>query len=129
MIGGIMKLYHLSYDFIGKEVLMKAKITDRRMSKEDHITPRISVSKTIEGCIFGKEGVPKGKIAKKYMRLYRPYSLYICDVSVSKVYTPTITQVPDCIRHGEAHREYWLLEDTWFGFVGLVDYESFPYTC
>ncbi len=123
-----MKFYHLSYDFIGNQVLMQAKITERRMPSENNSIPRISISKTIEGCVLGKEGVPKGAIAPEYIRIYRPpYSLYICDVPINKIYKPTKKQVPDCVRHGEEHREYWLLEDTWFAYVGKISYFSYPF--
>lgn len=85
-------LFHVSYKNEGKKIRFSPRIpdTEETAGEEDEITPRVSLSHTIEGCLSSMAPPVDTDI-------YYVYKL----VNEPKLYKPTKEQVPDVERTGE----------------------------
>ena len=86
----LKNLYHLSNRFLGNKVVLVPRVP--HYAGEDSITPRVSLSNSLEGCLKGSGGQlhPKDDIFYFYEVINQP-----------KLHKPTTAQVYDVGRTGE----------------------------
>ena len=121
-----MKVFHISKEDLGSNVIFEPRIPSTVVYGEDLKTPRICVSLNLFGAILAAPDIPTNKEGKVCEKIH----VYYTEISKEEIYQPSEVQVPDVLKTGEL----WLTNRTVFSKFGTYDvfrhmhYKGTPYS-
>jgi len=109
-----MKLYHVSYRYLGERVRLEPRLSiEARIGREPG-PPRICVSDSIEGCLWA---ITKSKL-QKLMYVYQALRPRDIDFDSPRQH----------VEDWEVTQEVWILQPTDFKFLYAIEVQDNLYT-